>query len=163
MVVIPKFLLPPKNADCTAWSLACNFWRKSTDVCPVKLDVFGTTFFGAPNVMTMTGDLITGTFGSTCGGSSSYITESVGASFWHFYIDVWKALADGAWSSSMAIAIQMGNTAVPPSSSITAIREDGLANPSSATKAVTPTSPTSCAMATLATLTVYDDGTFTLT
>ena len=163
------------------WTQDATFWNQV--ICPDRLLIAvceGTT--GTPAVPSIQSSLWSGYIGgSNCGGSSIYVTAPV-TNPSTLDIDIWKALADGAWSSSIAISIyakgRTGFTVPPYSATVYAGPEDGanvprctggfdVTNPVYATLGITVTqlytSGNSCTNSLVGTLTVYDDGTFTLT
>jgi len=144
----------PTNAS--AWSSACGFWRTASSVCPVPLAVSrGATSFD----FSIQGGWLSGQISNnaTCAGSDSYVTKP---SADELLIDVWKALADGLWSSSVVFTVKVASTFGGTHQVLA--RASGTSNPSPVllSKGGIPVS-TGCPPDHFGTLTVFDDGTFT--
>jgi hypothetical protein len=159
----------PKNAGM-GWSQACGFWRGTTSVCPVRLRINGDWgsvsgncyYYGRCSQLAVSGGWITGSVGQNCAGSDAYCTVSGR----DIYIDIWQALAAGVWSSSVVFTIyaDMANNPLPDVDKIT-VSPESISSPAAANTATyTPAAiGAACSSTSRATLTVYDNGTFTLT
>ena len=168
MTLVLKSQLKPPNASC-AWADRCRFWRSIYGtVCPLPLRIGVSTSSPTFTRIAIAGDFLGATpISNICPGSSPYISI-IGGSEFNFYI--WKALADGAWSSSASFTIygfRDGYTGT-----VTLTGEAGSTNevsPDPADVFLTTFFPTvgvyedGCPSVAVATLTVYDDGTYTLT
>ncbi len=104
---------------------------------------------------------------SICGNSSAYVTVG-GHGFATIRVNIWKALADGQWSSSTVITVYAYRF-----SSLSSTANDLRAgpdrttpvNPARQTKVITPVafhSGLPCPTDVVGTVTVNDDGTFTV-
>jgi len=176
-------MMNPKNA-AVGWSQACTFWRFYEATCP---NLMALGFHGVPgsgNAISVAfsgawfSGVVQGSVRSNCANTDPYVSSSgdagaISGPMAFVYIDVWKALADGLWSSSTVIDILIkctyaSNVDIHVGLSITIA---DVTNPlrQSVSIATPPTGigaapfNAGCASATAATLTVYDDGTFTLT
>lgn len=172
----------PKNAG-VGWSQAADFWRAPSSICPGSLiiskNAVATTDLMAVQVP-WSYDWISASgvaLGTGCDNLTNACTGGAAPSkclTWHsggrkigVVIDIWGALAAGLWSSSAVIyarlAAPSGGVKVQAWASYPCATL--LTNP--AQQEVTPSAYTSAnictdASAPLVTLTVYDDGTFTL-
>lgn len=163
----------PVNA-APAWSQTCGFWRDTAtgQVCPDKLRVYSNGFvssdcntLGRCMRFAVLGGWWAGYVGQFCGGSDPYITTHT------IYddnvdIDCWKALADGVWSSSFSFDVYAGILLFAPARTLF-VRPALASSPSLVTKAITVPviAAATCASAgsKVATVTVFDDGTYTVT
>lgn len=157
----------PKNT-AVGWSQTCGYWR-NISTCPARMMVYGdynsssgSCFnFSRCTQLNVSGGWWSGSIGRNCAGSDPYVSESGRDVF----IDVWKALADGVWSSSVVISIYADMVNNP--TSLTDVIHAGPSTGSSPASAsisgyVPPGIGVTCSTTLRATLTVYDDGTFTL-
>lgn len=148
----------PTNASC-AWSTGCDYWRTSaTDYQIVDLHL--TLLHGPIDSasLAITGGWLTGKVGFYCVDTDPYVTV-VNAKL--LTIDVWQALNDGEWSSSVVFTIHArkkagvgsGNLQVGPDSP----------GPIQQYKTIYDVlDPPACPTSAGTTVTIYDDGTFTL-
>jgi len=163
----------PLNAD-PSWSQTCGFWRSNTlsQVCPDKLRVYSSGYassacssLGRCMRFAVTGGWWSGYIGQFCAGSDPYITYHTEYDD-NVNIDCWKALADGVWSSSFTFDVYVGILNFDPGRTLY-VRPASATNPGLTTKAMTVPviAASTCASAgsNVATVTVYDDGTFTVT
>jgi hypothetical protein len=128
-------------------------WRKNAATCPDLLRLETTTALGATVAVDFAGR---GKLGATCGGGDTYVTFT---SFWRADIDIWKAYADGVWTSSTTIDVYMdGLTAIakdldvyPIDNYSAFIRKSGIIRDT-----------VNCGTVVKATVTVNDDGTFSI-
>lgn len=106
--------------------------------------------------ISLSGGWWTGYIGVGEAGTDAYVTV---AGINSIKVDFWKAIANSIWSGSTVITISGITIAAPESETLYTNREFSLSNPAQQTKAVTFTT----SKTTIATLTVNDDGTFSLT
>jgi hypothetical protein len=96
-----------------------------------------------------------------CLTSGAYVTMNEGSGYRGMRVNIWKALADGVWSSSTTITIAASNP-VNVSSSVR-IGPYTASNPSTTTVSMLHIPRTSCLVSSsIKTVTIYDDGTFTV-
>ena len=158
--------LKPTNASC-AWPDRCRFWRRfasSQQRCPARLLIL-TSGVGFPAA---TLAIAGGFLGATpirggCAGSNPYVGSyiSVGID-----IDIWGALAAGVWSSSAAFTIYGYRDAPAGNITLTGYAGypvDGPLDPANVEFTTSFPTGSGCPSVAVATLTVYDDGTYTLT
>lgn len=158
-------LLTQKNPSGVAvgWSQACGHWRGAASVCPESVYVNIAQNVGV-SFLAVFGGWMAAKEGGSCVGNDAYVTtisnvDSVGTKM---AINVWKALADGLWSSSVAFTIYGNlNGASGPSFALTAGPIAGT-SPSVQTKMVALANAGTCPTNVLGTLTVFDDGSYTL-
>jgi hypothetical protein len=171
-----------KNMKCTGdistWpaSPSCGYWKHSISTCPALMRVV-CPVAGSVNEAIVV-DWRSKTFGGywTTGGTLNVCTDT-DTYVWYsderqVYIDVWKAYIDGIWSSSVALTVSHSSGYATGSGSV-AVGAGGRAygsiypigSPADAsTVKLRQAGTTSCTAGTRNyTLTVYDDGTFTLT
>lgn len=166
MAIILKQMNPVGSA--TTWDQTCGYWRydgSNRTVCPTKCLIKGPLYAGAARVISsVTGGWVSGQVGCGCAGTDAYISDCA-----FLAIDVWKALADGAWSSSTAFTVYSSTVnflaGAPVSVPITAgpgalVTASGF-SPVDITKNFTVIRNESCPTTAVGTLTFYDDGTFT--
>jgi hypothetical protein len=157
----------PKNA-AVGWDQSCDFWRyngSTRSVCPLPLIIKGQLYAGGARVtVSASGGWLATQSGGGCAGSDSYVSGTSALS-----IDVWKALADGVWSSSVAFSIWCSTVSFPSGGSVTVETRCGPGEryassgevPTDTQKDVLVIRNEACPTSNVATLTVYDDGTFT--
>jgi len=162
MAILISAMNKPKNASYD-WSTACNFWRAAASVCPTKLIIEGTAYAGFVSDMpSIEGDFLGGTSIAVahCTGTNTYI-QKIGANTNILHFDIWKALADGQWSSSAAFTIKAARLVIGPGTSTIRISAQSTPNPAEISRSVATTVVDACPTETVGTLTVFDDGTFT--
>lgn len=91
-------------------------WYKGSGPCPDKLDLLADyTFVGSippgPCWIIAANFAGRGKVGHSCGGSDTYVTEWSSGNNRGLSIDVWKAHADGIWTSSVAIQVYVAGYA----------------------------------------------------
>lgn len=159
----------PQNSAAT-WSQVCDFWRydgNARAVCPLPFIIKGQLYaMGARVTVSATGGWLSSQTGGGCSGSDAYVSGTTALT-----IDAWKALSDGVWSSSVSFSIWCSTvlfsagapvlveTRCGPGWTYAAVGE----SPSDVQKDVTVIRNESCPSTNAATLTIYDDGTFTYT
>lgn len=122
-------------------------------------------YYGQCFRIAIDGGFLGGTkIGQACGGSSSYVTVVHQS---RISVDVWQALKDGAWSSSTVLSVygDAVNTIPYPGNATIEAKPYTAAVPASQTiiAANWPAGVGNVCVSTLRrTVTVYDDGTFTL-
>jgi hypothetical protein len=164
--------MAPRRASC-AWSTELAFWRPQQPntgfpACPVPLDI-SVVDQGDDISYSYAGALSLDLFGVERVGVGCASNPYVSGPFNQVrYVDVWKALADGVWTSSMVIAVRLSGTASPSPTYHPRIRvvPYGFAPTSPPAQYVGFTIPTLQANCLnyqqVATITVYDNGVFTL-
>ncbi len=167
MTILLKGQLRPKNASCS-WSTACNFWRFGSAVCPSLINI--NNGGSDTNILiSVDGGWLSSKIGDFCSGTDSYVSyNSLGTAGDGFEIDIWKALADGVWSSSAVFNIyEHYVSGVNVGTTSGAIVVSPLSASSPSAQFTNPTinnrNPSNfCPTAHVGTLTINDDGTFTL-
>lgn len=147
-------------------------WYQNDLACPLDADrLYISMERGSsplpPGVHTFRCVFNGGGFVSSGGGAvcstDSYVTtfnNGLGSNY-GFYIDIWGALGDGAWSSSVTILIYKNNTGA--SSTISVRPESDTGNLCLSTGTVTYGTNTTCSPTVLsATITVTDTGDITI-
>lgn len=140
------------------WSQACGFWRTNAQTCR------DTMIIGWSGFITRTaidGAWITGgKIGNpaSCPGSDTYVTCLNNA---QIGVDVWKALADGIWSSSCVFSFY-GHDGGSVSAGTAYAKPASASSPAQISKAVSTVAGASCPTGLLATVTVFDDGTYSI-
>ena len=146
----------PKNV-AVGWSQACNFWRGASHVCPAvaRFDA------GSPGTVgiAVSGGWLSGTIGTSCAGSDSYATV-ISSSF--IEIDIWKALANALWTSSVSFTVWGKKLTAGSTTRNLEVGPGSLVNPPTAAKSVLFPYVAGCPSTNVATATFYDDGTFSL-
>lgn len=144
----------PKNVG-VGWSQACGFWRPSAAICPVRLSILSSV---ANNIyIGVSGGWWSGVIGVNCGASNSYVSATSA----QVLIDVWKALADGLWSSSVVFSVY---TTVGTVNEVIYAATNGASSPAQQDLLTSNMGQNTgaCPSVLKRTVTVYDDGTFTL-
>ena len=158
--------LKPHNAPCS-WPDRCLFWRRRASdnlICPTPLMVVAGAG-GFSITMAIAGDFLGATpvLGG-CAGSSVYIDNGATGNAIRF--DIWKALADGAWSSSASFTIYAWRFSSAAAGTLTGYAgrstDTGL-DPANVVFATSFPTGSGCPSVAVGTLTVYDDSTYTLT
>lgn len=134
-------------------------------MCPVKLRI-GATGSDCYDLyrcvqLGVRSDLWSGTIGMTyCTDTSPYVTATNGLDGWSVDIDIWQAILDDEWSSSLAIEVY-AHISTYSMTKIISAGPSGLSNPTPVTKSATlPLGDTfTCPTNLFGTVTVYDDGT----
>lgn len=163
MTIVFKGAMKPKNASCS-WNTSLTFWRFAGGVCPGTLTIY-TGGIDANYKLGISGAWITGTVGDHCAGTDPYLSIP-GGTFGQVDIDVWKALADGLWTSSVVFNVKQHYAAAGGGTRAGSI----VASPNGVTPSAQLLFPTIndinpgnvCPTTNVATVTVNDDGTFTL-
>jgi hypothetical protein len=157
-ILIPTML--PSGAS-VGWSQACGFWRSTAaaSVCPARAlifpDVSGTH-------LAISGGWLSGTVGASNGtacATDPYVTIDAGTSV---IIDIWKALADALWTSSVSFTVYAHRTGAAFAGKVVVRPQFGISLPAAASFGATFPSGTNCPTSALATVTFYDDGTYSI-
>jgi hypothetical protein len=158
MASIGKLLTPVVHTPSgVGHCIGSEWYRGSTLPCPTPLDIYhlGDGLAGGMAV-NFNGRGKVGDAGSSCGGFDPYVT---GISFTDYLtVDVWAALRAGVWSSSCIIQVYMATGAPIVGEQIQAYPPSGSLG---VTKNVTTQAGT-CGTVVLATITVNDDGTYSI-
>ena len=163
MALLLKSQLKPQNAS-TTWPDRCRFWRGFDNLtCPVPLVLHAGG--GLLINLAISGDFLgAAPIFESCAGSSPYVDSGSTTNALRFYI--WKALADGAWASSAVFTIYGLRFGSAKTETLTGwagrITDTGLDPANVVISTFFPTG-SGCPSVAVATLTVYDDGTYTLT
>lgn len=132
-------------------------WYDGVSVCPIPIEVYFDTLFTQPYIaVNFAGRGKVGPLGG-CGGSDTYVTFFTLSGFPDIRakVDVWAAHKDGVWSSSTTILFYAGG--IELTSTVKAKDHVTTLSSGSVTSNVY-----SCGSTLLATVTVNDDGTFSV-
>jgi hypothetical protein len=169
-IIIPGCV--PQNGSC--------MWVETSSACPASIGIRRNVYAGgAVDFSVFSPDFLsTGKYGEFCS-SSSYVSLITSTAAFPYNgdfdtIDVWKAYADGLWTSSCVIDVYRGRKSgslgcgTSPYAWQTPLRTKPInaSSPSSVDLATTGDSGgvcDSCPTSLAGTLTVYDDGTYTFT
>jgi len=165
MVSLMRDAMVPLNADCATWTMDCDWWRITTSVCPVTAYAFFINAYSAGGIG-ISGGWLSATEGPYCAGTDPYITQAIAsANSYYIYIDVWKACADGLWTSSVTFNILAEG--YPGGANVISAFGATLASPAGTgllpSVAVPAGTFHNCPTNVFRTLTIYDDGTYTYT
>lgn len=177
----------PKNASLS-WPQRCGFWGDYYGgACPTRLRIgfrIGTSRFGPPDVAcSVSGGWWTGSIGYACAGSDPRVSfgglANCSCAKPNIYIDVWKALALGLWSSSVVFNLNADildqtawgcgtTTCTGPMTGMIMVAPDST-TPDPAEVDVTKSfgcntagGACPCGTTSVGSVTVYDDGSFTV-
>lgn len=172
-------ILQPFMGKClpASWYNVSSPDYPGTVTCPAKLVIRGPC--GSSSGCYDTNGLFINPRGTWIGyclrsstGSDAYVTEihglCSGVNYHAFIVDVWGMYRDGLWTSSLAIPVAATRTSGGTGSVSAGIGDETLVNTNIArcylgdAVSKTVTFNTTCVTTTLATVTVYDDGTFSI-
>lgn len=164
MAIVFPTDMRPKNAS--AWSSSIDFWRQGLlpafSPCWSSLRLEGIFApAGTEGRPAVSGGWLAALTGSTCAATSdTYVTTGT----YTVWIDVWAALEAGLWSGSVAFSVYARRASGAAGNTMIGAGPENYwsgSNPAGIdlTKAVAAAA--GCPTTLFATLTVFDDGTFT--